>query len=60
MTEVTVRHLALILAASARVEGMKASNQQRSVLGESAGYTEQDFGYEAAELGRLAYSVVQQ
>ena len=59
MYKLFLRNLALISACNARVEGMRAENKQREVLGESMAYTEQDFAYEAAELERLSYEVIQ-
>lgn len=60
MNDKTVRILALVCAANARIEGMKAENNQRIAIEASMAYTDQDFAYEAAELERLAFEVIQQ
>lgn len=60
MTPETVRYFGLMLACQARVEGMKAENQQRISNGDALAYSEKDFGYEAAEMERLALQVIQQ
>lgn len=50
----TVRALGFILACNARVEGMRAENQQRAALGESMAYTASDFNAEAFEMENIA------
>jgi hypothetical protein len=54
MDEQTVRALGFILACNARVEGMRAANQQREHLGESMAYTEHDFSVEGFEMENIA------
>jgi hypothetical protein len=52
-TEKTARILALIAASQARIEGMKAENEQRLLLGESIAYGFDEFNGEASELKGL-------
>ena len=54
MDQRVVAALAQIVAAQARIEGMKAFNQHRVSVGESIGYDEQAFLNEAAGLEFLA------
>lgn len=53
----TVRIFGFILAASVRVEGMKAENQARIARGECAAYGEDAFNIEAAHIESLAREV---
>ena len=53
----TVRILGSILAASARVEGMKAENQHRLACGNSIAYGEEAFAIEANHLESLAREI---
>lgn len=54
MDEHTVRALGYILAAYARIEGMKAANMQRQLVGESLAYDEGAFSGEAFQLEEIA------
>jgi hypothetical protein len=58
-TEKTARILALIAASQARIEGMKAENEQRLLLGESIAYGSDEFNAEASELKGLVEECVQ-
>lgn len=60
MTPETVRYFGLMLACQARIEGMKAANAQVDPQASELPYGEQAFGYESAELERLALAVIQQ
>lgn len=51
-----VKRLALILAAQAEIDGMKAFNESRRVSGMEPGYTQGDFDERARRLEDLAYS----
>jgi len=51
-----VKRLALILAVQAEIEGMKAENLQRQILGESVAWRECDFCDKANDLRNLAYA----
>lgn len=53
----TTRILGFILAASARVEGMKAENQHRLACGNSIAYGEEAFGIEANHIETLAREI---
>ena len=53
----TVKILGLILAASARVEGMKAENEYRLTCGNSPAYGEEAFAVEANYLESLAREI---
>lgn len=57
MNEVIVRALGFILACNARVEGMRAANQQRQILGESTAYDEGNFMAEAAMMENIAHDL---
>jgi hypothetical protein len=57
MNEQTVRALGFILACNARVEGMRAANQQRAAVGESMAYDSHDFDAEAAQMERIAHEL---
>ena len=50
------KRLALILAVQAEIEGMKAENMQRQILGHSMSYSDGDFSDKAMELRSLAYA----
>ncbi len=50
----TIRCYAEISASIARIEGMKAENQQRAVCGESPAYVADDFFTEATNLEQHA------
>lgn len=54
MNHHAVANLALIFAAQARIEGMKAENAQRASRGESLAYDEGSFFTEAHNLELLA------
>lgn len=57
MNGAQINALAAIMAANARVEGMRAANQQREALGESIAYASRDFEAEALAMetaGRIA------
>lgn len=58
MNAVQVQTLAHILAANARVEGMRAANQHRLSLGHSIAYDEEHFFAEAAHLETLAEQAI--
>jgi len=51
-----VKRLALILAKQTEVEGMKAENKQRELLGHSLSYGEDSFQEKVNDLENLAYS----
>jgi len=53
LAAVYTRH-GMILAANARVEGMKAENMQREVLGQSMAYTAIEFNVEAEKMHEAA------
>jgi len=55
MNTYDVKRLALILAVQTEIEGMKAENKQREILGNSMAYTEEDFIDKASELRNLSY-----
>lgn len=55
MNEYDVKRLALLYALQAEIEGMKAENKQRQVLGESMAYTASQFGEMAEQIRELAY-----
>lgn len=57
MNEQTVRALGFILACNARVEGMRAANQQRAATGDSMAYSSGDFDAEAAQMERIAHEL---
>lgn len=48
--------LALILAVQAEIEGMKAENKQREIMGDSLSYDEESFQNKAEHLRGLAYA----
>lgn len=54
MSPQLVALLAAIFASHARVEGMKAENQQRAAQGDSPAYREDVFNNEASYLDALA------
>lgn len=54
MNHHAVANLALIFAAQARIEGMKAANALRAARDESPAYAENDFSVEAHNLEMLA------
>lgn len=54
MSEQTVRYLALISAANARIVAMQADNQQRAVRGDSVAWTSYHFFSEAQDLETMA------
>ena len=54
MNEYDVKRLALVLSIQAEIEGMKAENMQRALMGESMAYREGDFEYRAEVLRVLA------
>ena len=49
-----VKRLALILAVQAEIEGAKAENKQREVIGHSMAYDESQFAYLAEELRQIS------
>lgn len=53
LAAIYTRH-GMILAANARVEGMKAANMQREVLGQSMAYTQDEFEKEADKIHEAA------
>ena len=50
-----LKKLALLLAIETEVEAMKAENMQRSILGYSLAYNENDFLEKAEELRKLSF-----
>lgn len=54
MDESDVKRLGEILAVQAEIEGMKAENKRREVLGEGMAYTLGDFNCKAEELRAIA------
>lgn len=54
------KRLALILAVQAEIEGMKAENMQRQILGHSMAYSENDFADKAMDLRNIAYALDEQ
>lgn len=60
MTTRTVRIMALIAAAQARIEGMKASNAEREANGYALAYDGDAFFEECRRLELLANEVIQQ
>ena len=54
MTHYDIKRLALVLAAQAEIEGMKAFNLIRETNGMVIGYDEQAFAAKAEELRNLA------
>mgnify|MGYP001018513371 CR=1 FL=1 len=59
-TPLTAMALALIAASQARIEAMKAENEQRQMCGLSLAYGEDAFFMEAERLESLAAKVIQQ
>ena len=55
MNEYDVKRLALVYSKLARIEGMKAENEQDLKRGEAPSYTESYFSDIANELESLAY-----
>lgn len=60
MTPQTVRIMALITAAQARIEGMKAANAEREANGHAPAYDGDAFFEEFSRLELLANEVIQQ
>lgn len=60
MTPQTVRIMALITAAQARIEGMKAANAERAANGYVPAYDVDAFFDESSRLELLANDVLQQ
>ena len=60
MTPETARCFGLMLAAQARIEGMKAANAVVDAQAYPLPYGKEDFDYEAIALEQLAVQVVQQ
>lgn len=60
MTPQTVRIMALITAAQARIEGMKAANAEREANGYAPAYDGDAFFEEFSRLELLANEVIQQ
>lgn len=60
MTPETCRCFALIVAAQARIEGMKATNIERQENGHALAYDESAFNLEAFSLEQLAIQVINQ
>ena len=58
-TPETVRFLALVTAAQARIAGMQAANMQRQTLDQAMAYVEEEFFEEAYGLEQLAIQVIQ-
>lgn len=54
MNNYDVKRLALILAIQAEIEGMKAENKERELLGHSLSYSEKQFQDKGLELKNLA------
>ncbi|MFZ1181645.1 MAG: hypothetical protein WAN92_09135 [Herbaspirillum sp.] len=59
-TPQTARTMALIAAAQARIEGMKATNTERESNGLSLAYDAEAFFAEASSFVELAHEVIQQ
>ena len=59
-TSQTVRALALIIAAQARIAGMQAANLDRQMQGYSLAYSEEAFFQEAGSLEQIAEEVISQ
>jgi hypothetical protein len=59
-TSQTVRALALIIAAQARIAGMQAANLDRQMQGYSLAYSEEAFFQEAGSLEQIAVEVINQ
>ena len=60
MTPQTAYAFALIVAAQARIEGMKAKNIERQEQGYALAYNEDAFYHEATGLEQIAISVLNQ
>lgn len=50
-----IKRLGLILAIQSEIEGMKAENSQRKLLGHSMVYTQYDFNERSEELRSIVY-----
>lgn len=55
MDQYDIIRLGNILAIQAEIEGMKADNKQRQILGESMAYTSHDFSYKAQEIREASH-----
>ena len=56
MTDASVKRLALILAAQAEIEGMKAENALRAYNGQSPAYGEDSFSNSVGKFHDLVYA----
>ena len=59
-TNKTAQAMALIAAAMARIEGMKAANAEREANGDAQAYGADEFFYEAHSLETIARDVLEQ
>lgn len=60
MNNYDVKRLALILSVQAEIEGMKAENKTRELLGHDLTYSDEDFKNKSAELKNIAYAADEQ
>lgn len=57
MNAVSLKFYIQTQAVCAEIEAMKATNQERMILGQSLGYTERDFAAKASQLENLHNSL---